>query len=498
MDTSNFNQFAKNIASFGHVDVHGDFHFHMNGGETAFTDHKKYLQVSQHEKHKIEFGPYHRKRYIEDNRKVQYLLDNYPDNSEFERTPKRFTITLLYFITVHYENENFLFLIPEPFTSNSVNSKTVHTGGLTFFPNLTVPAIVEDINPGENSARKVGEIRALYEQILQSENYLYRFEERYDAEKILFSNLGFESVSSSGRFDVDFSEGKTYLECRRTDRGLLTGSQGNVEYECNYVKEIFVKNVGCALMREFLNWDCRKPQFFLPLSMFSFENVEMFSPEDFDFNFPSIGTLYFKGMPIDGNVANVIVYEKQELIDNAMTIDSSDLSCNFKGGILFRIEIIVQNCDVIEQKFCEAVEQFFTLIGISHYRIERYQVTGSWPEEAKPFMKFIDVMYGIMTKIVDADLPMVCTVLVGDFTYGKISEIFSTRARFSGQTYENLCHMAHETYIIQESEKLNGILLGMTAQNEADSRKILSLEYGEPFTPKKAAEDDMLFRIRTF
>ncbi len=46
---------------------------------------------------------------------------------------------LVYSLFVHYEyeNENFLFLIPEPFTSNSVNSKTVHTGGLTLFPNLT-------------------------------------------------------------------------------------------------------------------------------------------------------------------------------------------------------------------------------------------------------------------------------------------------------------------------------------------------------------------------
>lgn len=378
MDKSSFNQFAKNIASFGHVNVRGDFHVHMGSGEATLTDRNKYLQVPPneiHKNHKIEFGPYHRKRYIEDDRKVQYLLDNYSSDDEFERPLKRFTITLLYFINVHYENENFLFLIPKSFTSRSVNSKTVHTGGLTSFPNLTVPAIVEDINPGENSVRKVGEIRALYDQIFQRENSLSRFLERCEAEEILFSDLGFESVSYFGHFDIDFSEEKTYIECRRTDRGLLTGSQGNVEYECNYVKEIFVKNVEYALMREFLNWDCRKQQFFLPLSMFSFENTEVFSHEDIDFNFPSSQTLYFKGMPIDGNVANVIVYERQELLDNAMTINSSDLSGNF-NGILFRIEIIVPNCDVIDWKFCEAVEQFFTFVGVSHYRIEHYQVTG--------------------------------------------------------------------------------------------------------------------------
>lgn len=189
MDKSSPNQVAKNIANFGHVDVHGDFHVYMDGGETTLTDRKKYLQVPQNEKHKnhkIEFGPYHRKRYIEDDRKVQYLLDNYPSNDEFERALKRFTITLLYFITVHYENENFLFLIPESFTSNSVNSKTLRTGGLTSFPNLTVPAIVEDINPGENSVRKVGEIHALYEQILQNENHLSRFEEDMMLRKYYF------------------------------------------------------------------------------------------------------------------------------------------------------------------------------------------------------------------------------------------------------------------------------------------------------------------------
>lgn len=113
-------------------------------------------------------------------------------------------------------------------------------------------------------------------------------------------------------------------------------------------------------------------------------------------------------------------------------------------------------------------------------------------------MKFIDVLYGIVAEFVDADLPITCTVLAGDFTYGKISEMLSTRARFSGQTYENLCHMAYETYIVQENEKINGILLGIATQDKSEFRKILSLEYGEPFTPKRTVDDDMLFRFRTF
>lgn len=391
-----------------------------------------------------------RKRYITDEPKSRYLLSEYPSEAEFEFYPDKFYIMTFYFITLHCGKEYYVLLEYGSYSDDKYND---------FW---TIPRTVALLDWAQ--VKKVGEIRSLYDKAMKNETVSKQLE-------YLKTNFFY----NYGIFFCDEAEDENFVVPHIEYKLSVT----NVDkWRCYKIINKFISNIESVGVRNIADPECRHNRIFLPLSQI--EKLPRVS-KGFVGIAPENGWYSFMGRLIPENIADTLINARDKLLQNTTRVNSEDLVFRSRG-VLFKIavsnahEYFMSSADrrKIDRQVTDVFEKIMLRFNIIHYALDGYQITGAistnTSNDTVDFTEILDYAYQELKRFVfrhEIKLFLRCTVLSGEYEYGKILGPYSRIPRFAGADYERLRILSHKARTIQYkiASKSNGILFVHSAED---------------------------------
>ena len=393
------------------------------------------------------------KIYITDTRKSRYLLSEYRPDEEFEFYPDKFYVMTYYFITFSHNGEYYVLLDHGSYPGEKGNVSGVkHRDDFWSIPRSV--SFIEGVR-----IKKVDEIQSHYARELEKSSM---------REKLAILETDF--LYNYGIFYKSLDYGESHIEYKRS----VTETD---KMRCYYIRDVIVHKIDDVGIRNLVDPECRHNRIFLPL-----RNLESMPhiPGNYIGEAPEKGWYSFMGRPIPESIVDTLIRDRVKLMRNAVKISNEDL-VKHEYGILFTVAISksseifnsAKNRGLIDRQISEVFERMAFQHGIIHYMINGYQVTGAIPcveGEIVDFSNLLNDMYDRLLKVIGENkLLLRCTVLSGEYDYGKISILCSRVPGFAGESYENLRIMAKQTHEVQMGMvySMNGILFGCSTNDSS-------------------------------
>lgn len=377
-----------------------------------------------------------KKKYITDEKKSRYILDDYDDEDEFEFYPDRLYVLSLYFITLSEEQERYALL-------DYVSYAPMVKNGRINDDIWSVPYTISPIYLGGKKVRKVKEIKSAYNEALPGLTDTLSL-----LESDLFYNLGivYKKVV----------KGKEYIEYKQS-------TTEPDKMRCNYVREFFVHDIDSTGVLNLADPECLHQHRYLPFSVLD--------------QLPRAGGLIrFMDKPIPDNVSDVLLYDKRRLVQNAVKVNRADLVYQLEG-ILFMITLMDGDKIIAPRHTISSMLDQAMLFGnVGRYCIDGANIIGCVPYKKYNFTALLCRMYNGLS-VIYPKLNLCCTVLCCNFEFGKIYGIPSRFPSFSLPD-QFLAHDLGSAYAWDQFDKAPGILFGWDMK---DSDRV-------KFEPKKGAQ----------
>lgn len=318
-------------------------------------------------------------KYITDEKKRRYILDDYDDEEEFEFYPDRLYVLSLYFITLAEGKERYALL-------DYVSYAPMVKDGRVNDDIWSVPYTISPIDLAGRKVRKVKEIKSVYSEALPDLTATLSI-----LESDLFYNLGivFKKVEK-GREYIEYKQSTTEPDKMR----------------CNYVREFFVHDIDSTGVLNLADPECLHQHRYLPFAMLD--------------QLPRRGGLIrFMDKPIPDNVSDVLLYDKRRLAQNTVSVTKDDLVFQM-DEILFIITLMDGN------KLIPPTHLLSSLLGqamvfgnVGRYCVDGANIIGCIPYKKYNFTDLLCRLYkGI--SVIYPNLNLCCTALHCSFEYGKI------------------------------------------------------------------------------
>ena len=379
-------------------------------------------------------------RYITDERKSRYILTKEQDqDAEFEFFTDKFYIMTFYYITLHDGKDYYVLLDHGSYSPNPTHINDF----------WSIPRSVTIINGPK--IKTVEGILTMYDEELEKSS----MKEKLDMQETdFFYNYGL------------FNRKKEIVSCHVEYKRSVTEPE---KMRCYYIRNIFVSRIDPVGIRNLVDPECRHNHTFLPLSIIN--NLPRINGSGDEA--PEHGWYSFMGRPIPENIMDVFIKERENLINKSVKIKESDLF-RHSQGVLFHVaisnahEFFMSSADrsIIDRQIAGIYEEVMMRHNIMHHAVDHYQVIGAIRADGGvDFTQLLEEMFEKFSRLVyrrHTYLLLRCTVIFGQYEFGKTYGLCSSIPGFSGKAYERLKIMAHQTHNVQMEfgYEMNGILFG--------------------------------------
>ncbi len=362
--------------------------------------------------------PATKKNYITDEKKTRYVLDDYDDEEEFEFYPDRLYVLSLYFITLSEGQGRYSVL-------DYVSYAPMVKDGRINDDIWSVPYTITPIDLGGKKVRKVKEIKSVYAEALPDLSDTLSV-----LESDLFYNLGvvFKKIEK-GREYIEYKQSTTEPDKMR----------------CNYVREFFVHDIDSTGVLNLADPECLHQHRYLPFAVLD--------------QLPRVGGLIrFMDKPIPDNVADVLLYDKRRLIQNAVKVTRDDLVYQMEG-ILFIFTLMDGSKLVSPTHLLSSIlDQSMVFGNVGRYCVDGANIIGCIPYKKYNFTDLLCRLYKGLS-VIYPNLNLCCTVLYCGFEYGKIYGIPSRAPSFKLPDHF-LSHDLGSAHAWDQFDQEPGILFG--------------------------------------
>ena len=387
-----------------------------------------------------------KKKYITDEKKSRYILDDYDDEDEFEFYPDRLYVLSLYFITLSEEQERYALL-------DYVSYAPMVKNGRINDDIWSVPYTISPIYLGGKKVRKVKEIKSAYSEALPGLTDTLSL-----LESDLFYNLGivYKKVV----------KGKEYIEYKQS-------TTEPDKMRCNYVREFFVHDIDSTGVLNLADPECLHQHRYLPFSVLD--------------QLPRAGGLIrFMDKPIPDNVSDVLLYDKRRLVQNAVKVNRADLVYQLEG-ILFMITLMDGNKLIPPTHLLASILDQAMLFGnVGRYSTDGGNIIGCIPYKKYNFTDLLCRLYKGLSVIYPC-LNLCCTALHCSFEYGKIYGIPSRVPSFR-LPEQFLSHDLGSAHAWDQFDQSPGILFGWDMKD--DDKVKFAPKGAQVYRPKNYNEDN--------
>ncbi len=364
--------------------------------------------------------------------------------------PERLMILSLYFITLEYNGEYYALLDYTSYVPGESSDGYAVNKGMWSVPHTAIFVDVGRIKP-----TKIAEIKNEYKNFMNQQFYKDRMAK---AQEDLLYNLGL--LNSEAHNPVP---GREYIEYKKSH------TVAN-QMRCFYIREFFVHGINNTGMLNLVDPEGLHQHFMVPVSLLRSMK-------------PINGVYYFMGKFMPNNVSDVFV--KSQNFAHALSCVNKIQMTNMLTkvrGVLF-VAIISDaagiyrelkdrySVAVIEQIMPLIMEKCMSEFNVRYYSVDKSQVIGILPERNRDFTNLFEKLYEeISNVLIESDMCLLlrCTVLSGEFLYGKILSPCDSKPSFIGENFDKLSRMAAETRYVHWNNLgvCNGILLGCNERDD--------------------------------
>ena len=363
-------------------------------------------------------SPAAKKKYITDEKKRRYVLDDYDEEDEFEFCPDQLYVLSLYFITLSEGQERYALL-------DYVSYAPTIKAGLVIDDIWSVPHTITPIDLKGKKVRTVKEIKSIYSEALPGLADTLSI-----LETDLFCNLGI--------VEKKVERGREYIEYKQS-----TAEPDKTR--CNYVREFFVHDIDSTGVMNLADPECLHQHRYLPFAMLD--------------QLPRAGGLIrFMDKSIPDNVSDVLLYDKRRLIQNAVKVTRDDLVYQLEN-LLFIITLMDGNKLIPPTQLLSSIlDQSMVFGNVGRYCVDGANIIGCVPYKKYNFTDLLCRLYQGLS-VIYPKLNLCCTVLHCSFEYGKIFGIPSRSPSFKLPEHF-LSHDLGAAHAWDQFDQSPGILFG--------------------------------------
>ena len=367
------------------------------------------------------------KKYINDSHRNCYILNKYGNNEEVQFEASEYWVLYLYIITLKTSNCNspHYLVLEYPSYTEHINNGIIND--CIWSVPYTAYLLKKE---GAKRYTSVGDIKSFYNEQLQTHKDLLIQLENYR-----FYHMGISNYQKK--------PGETYIEYKKSTR------QPD-KWKCYYIQEYYIDNIDSLGLLNLADPEGLHSYRYYPLEKQPNKNPN--------------SQIYFLGKHLSTNIAHILRNSWSMLKNYSNTISSSQMCYEMKGilvkldivgftkiynGIVEKLGTLEESGDDLAKKFISQISYIFETrlkaAGFFQYVIEGDGFTATYPlfhsernekNTSKKILALIDNIKKDMDSLLkrlDIKVGIRCSILSGQYTYGKINNLSTLRQNFSGE-----------------------------------------------------------------